>query len=76
MTTKRSKRRTRAIVSMRRQYDRAGLIRVLRAAGIPMPRDARVYVNVPGGGDYSNCMLDLTEGVTVTISTKPYDQKR
>jgi hypothetical protein len=37
------------------------LIDALQAAGHRVPVDAHIYVNVPGGGDWSNQPLDLDE---------------
>lgn len=65
--------RGRGIRSMRRQYNRRGLVSVLQAAGIPMPIDAVVYLYDPKHPVWGR--IDLTDDATITISTKPYDRK-
>lgn len=40
---------------------RSVLIRAIREAGIDVPDNAQVTFQVPGGGDYSNCEVDLDD---------------
>ena len=41
---------------------RLAIARHLEAEGMPdLPRDAKLFVLVPGGGDWSNTSLDLDE---------------
>lgn len=37
------------------------LVSALQAAGHQVPVDAHIYVDVPGGGDWSNQPLDLDD---------------
>lgn len=67
--------RGRGIVSMRREITGRRIIELLRANGTPMPYNARVYVRVPRGGDYSGMELDIDKEIPITVSTKPYDRK-
>jgi hypothetical protein len=34
------------------------------------PADARIWIHVPGGGDYSNCVLNLFDDLPVCLSWK------
>ena len=71
-STRTSNRRTRAIGSLRRQLTGRGLIRLLRATGVPMPMTARVYL-LRGIGMSGE--IDIDTDHPITISTKAYDRK-
>lgn len=34
---------------------------------LKLPKDAKVFVNVPGGGDWSNCELELDTSTPLNI---------
>ena len=40
----------------------ADIIKALR-----LPKDAKVFVNIPGGGDWSNCELELDKSTPLNI---------
>lgn len=46
------------------------LVDMLREEGIEIPEgtSVQVFVNVPGGGDYSNCLLDIDEECPITAT--------
>lgn len=50
-----------AKVPMAIHITRQVLLDAVRASGIDIPEDAQVTFRVPGGGDYSNCDVDLDE---------------
>lgn len=43
------------------ELDRPKLLTLLRQAGVTVPDNAGIFVQVPGGGDYSNCTLDIDD---------------
>jgi hypothetical protein len=43
------------------------IITALRASGYKVPFTARVFVRVPGGGDYSNMSLDIDATVPLVV---------
>ena len=58
------------------------LRRLLKEAGYEVPdRQIRVYVNVPGGGDWSHCELDISGKTplivewTETVTEPEIDQR-
>lgn len=53
---------TQKIVKHEATLDRTQLIHLMREAGYTnVPDDAKITMNVPGGGDYSNTTLDIDE---------------
>lgn len=44
------------------------LIEALQAVGLAVPTDAEVYVQVPGGGDWSNTSLDIDDACPVVLT--------
>lgn len=45
------------------QFDRADLMAAIRHLMPNLPADATLSVQVPGGGDWSNCNLEIGEDV-------------
>lgn len=43
------------------------VIDMLRKQGLTIPTNAGVYVNVPGGGDWSNMRLDIGFDAPLTV---------
>jgi hypothetical protein len=43
------------------ELDRHKLLALLRAAGHDVPDNAGIFVQVPGGGDWSNTTLDIDD---------------
>jgi hypothetical protein len=43
------------------ELTRHKLIALLRQAGHNVPDNAGIFVRVPGGGDWSNCPLDIDD---------------
>jgi hypothetical protein len=48
--------------------DRAAFIELLNKAGVVVPDNARVYIQVPGRGDYSNCRSISTNAPSTLIT--------
>ncbi len=44
------------------------IVSLLKAAGYNVPKDANVTVRIPGGGDYSNCHLDIDYDCPVHVT--------
>jgi hypothetical protein len=43
------------------ELDRHKLLTLLRRAGHNVPDNAGIFVQVPGGGDWANCTLDIDD---------------
>jgi hypothetical protein len=43
------------------ELDRQKLLTLLGQAGHQVPDNAGIYVQVPGGGDWANCTLDIDD---------------
>lgn len=43
------------------KLDRNDVMKLLANAGIDCPPDAQITVQVPGGGDWSHCDLDISD---------------
>lgn len=59
-------------ISTRRQYrleiDRSFIVNHIKDMGYILPRDAGIYVQVPGGGDYSNAQLDIDKDCPIIVT--------
>lgn len=51
------------------------LLEVLREKGYEIPPNAEVYVQVPGGGDWSNTSLDVDKECPVFVRWQEQDTK-
>lgn len=50
------------------KMDRGDLIQTLINIGYDVPRNAEVFIHVPGGGDWSNMNLDVDSDSPLTIT--------
>lgn len=46
---------------------RESLIKALQVCGVEVPKDASVTFTVPGGGDWSNCTIDVDREHPINI---------
>ena len=56
------------------EVDAVTLIEALRANGVKIPGDAKVYVTVPGGGDWSHTDLDIDDDAPLTIEYEEHTE--
>jgi hypothetical protein len=65
------KTKTVSIVTTRTDYqvdiDRERLIELLKREGVEIPKGADIYVQVPGGGDWSNMSLEIDKETPVVV---------
>jgi hypothetical protein len=50
------------------EITRKDLVEFMKKLGYDLPRDASIYVNVPGGGDWSNTSLDIDKETPVVVT--------
>lgn len=61
-------RSTVTTVRHRLELDDDKIRSLLLHAGVVVPDNAKIIVPVPGGGDWSNCDLDIIPGCPVTVT--------
>lgn len=59
--------KTETKVSNSIQFDRERLLRIFEDAGYNFPANASIKIQVPRGGDYSGCLLDIDSECPLTI---------
>lgn len=60
-------KKTETKVSNSIQFDRERLLRIFEDAGYNFPANASIKIQVPRGGDYSGCLLDIDSECPLTI---------
>jgi len=60
-------RTTRAVITKTVTLDDKAIRRLVSAIVSGIPDNARVSINLPGGGDWSNCTLDVEAAHPITI---------
>lgn len=60
---------TKTVVTRRThmEFERHDLLKALRALGYQIPDDADMFVQVPGGGDWSNTNLDIERDTNLHV---------
>ncbi len=46
---------------------REELYKLFEEAGIEVPKGAYIYINIPGGGDYSNMQLEVDKDCPLVV---------
>lgn len=59
---------TRTTTKYHYKLGRVELQKLFQEAGISVPQNAEIYISVPGGGDWSNTSLDITEETPIEVS--------
>lgn len=67
---------TTSVTTYVRELNAEDIILAFHKTGIYIPMNSQVFVNVPTGGDYSGCRLDIGKDVPlIIISTKETIEK-
>lgn len=75
MLTTKTKTTVTVRTEVRMEINRPFLIEMLEAQGHKIPAGADIYVQVPGGGDWSNTSLEVDHENPIIVTWTEIDEK-